>query len=71
MKYFQLSTVSLCFFILTVFTGFSQNFQSLDQYLQKEVEAKKLVGVHGLVFHKTKLFTINSTECATKKIRSP
>ena len=55
MKYFQFRIVPFCLFILTVFTGFSQNFQSLDQYLQKEVDAKKLVGVHGLVFHKNKV----------------
>ena len=55
MKYFQFRIVPFCFFILIVFTGFSQNFQSLDQYLQNEVVAQKLVGVHGLVFHKNKV----------------
>jgi len=55
MKYFQFRIVPFCLFILTVFTGFSQNFQSLDKYLQKEVQTQKLVGVHGLVFHKNKV----------------
>jgi hypothetical protein len=34
---------------------FAQNFSVLDQYLQNEVQVQKLVGVHGLVFHKNKV----------------
>ncbi len=46
---------TLLIFLFFSTSLFAQTFQSLDQYLQKEVEAKKLIGVHGLVFHKNKV----------------
>lgn len=35
--------------------GFSQTFTQLDQFLKNEIQSKKLMGVHGLVFQKNKI----------------
>jgi CubicO group peptidase (beta-lactamase class C family) len=51
LKYFFLLGIVL----LCSNSSFAQNFQTLDSYLQKEVQTKKLMGVHGLVFHKNKI----------------
>jgi len=45
---------SLVFICFTTFV-FAQNFQTLDQFLQQNVQQKKLMGVHGLVYHKNKV----------------
>jgi CubicO group peptidase (beta-lactamase class C family) len=44
--------------LVVLFAGqitFAQNFGSLDAYLQQEIKNKKLIGVHGLVYHNNKV----------------
>lgn len=51
---FKIQTIVL----VVLFAGqitFAQNFGSLDAYLQQEIKNKKLIGVHGLVYHKNKV----------------
>ncbi|MHA8051161.1 serine hydrolase domain-containing protein [Aquirufa sp. ROCK-SH2] len=36
-------------------TTFAQKFDTLDQFLKNEIQSKKLMGVHGLVYHKDKV----------------
>ncbi len=43
----------LLFFCVQV--TLAQNFESLNQFLKQEVQANKLKGVHGLVYHKNKV----------------
>lgn len=45
----------LVFLLLFVNLSFAQKFSYLDKYLKNEVQAKKLIGVHGLVFQKNKV----------------
>ena len=45
----------LLIFIGLVFTAQSQSFTPLANFLQAEVQANKLKGVHGLVYHKNKV----------------
>lgn len=51
---FKIQTIALVFLFASQVT-FAQNFGSLDAYLQQEVKNKKLIGVHGLVYHKNKV----------------
>ncbi len=55
MKKFRKHLAYFLLSLVVVQAAIAQQFQQLDNYLQSEVQNKKLIGVHGLVYHKNKV----------------